>query len=83
MQFLNSYGTIWEMNIVGFDIGLPRGNVIRCTLLKQDEKGVMEFTSAGIIDPVRNSGERITSLTIFKREKIVGSTRKGKFGSQK
>ena len=42
----------------------------------------MEFTSAGIIDPIRDSGERITNLTIFKREKIGGSTGKSKFGSQ-
>jgi len=82
VKFFNSDGTIWEKNIVGFDIGFPGGNVIRCTLLKQDEEGIMEFTSTGIINPIRNSGERITSLTIFKREKVGGSTRKGKFGSQ-
>ena len=30
----------------------------------------MKFTSAGIINPVWNSGERITRLAIFKGEKI-------------
>ena len=34
VKFLNSDGTIWNENIVSFDIGLPRGSVIRCTLLK-------------------------------------------------
>ena len=43
----------------------------------------MEFTSAGIINPVWNSGERITRLAIFEGEKIRGITGKSKFGSQK
>ena len=34
VKFLESDGTIRNDNIVGFDIGLPRCSVIRCTLLK-------------------------------------------------
>ena len=43
----------------------------------------MEFTSTGIINPVWNSGERITRLTIFEGEKKFGVPGKSKFGSQK
>ena len=70
VKFLKSDGTIRNDNIVSFDISLPGCSVIRCTLLKKDEEGIMEFTSAGIINPVWNSRERITRLAIFEGEKI-------------
>ena len=43
----------------------------------------MEFTSAGIIDPVWDSGERSTRLAIFEGKKIRRITGKSKFRSQK
>ena len=70
MKFLKSDEPIRNNNIMSFNISLPGRNVIRWTVLKKDEEGIMEFTSAGIIIPVWNSGERITRLAILEGEKI-------------
>jgi len=42
----------------------------------------VEFTSTDIVDPVWNSGERSPWLTIFEREKVLGSPGKSEFGCE-
>ena len=43
----------------------------------------MEFTSAGVVNPIRDSGERSTRLAVFEGKKVCRITGKSKFRSQK
>ena len=70
MKFLKGNGTIRNDNVVGFGIRLPRCSIISRALPKQNKEGIMEFTSAGVVNPIRDSGERSTRLAVFERKKV-------------
>ena len=83
MEFLKSNGTIRNGNVVSFGIRLPRCGVISRALPKQNKEGLLEFTSAGIVNPIRDGGERSTRLAVFKGKKVCRITGESKFRSQK